>query len=193
MIVTVQTTRDHLLALATAADRNAGAAATAQRWGRELATVLAAGGRLLACGNGGSAAEAQHLTGELVGRFRHDRRPFAGIALHADTSAGTAILNDYGGDELYARQVLAHGRPGDILVALSTSGTSSNVLAAAKAAHDVGMTVWSLTGPPPNPLAAISDDAIAVEAPTMATVQEIHLCLVHAVCLAMDESLGVGP
>jgi D-sedoheptulose 7-phosphate isomerase len=191
--MSVDVVRDHLLALATAAERNADAATTVHRWGRDLAGVLSAGGRLLACGNGGSAAEAQHLTGELVGRFRHDRRPFSGIALHADTSAGTAILNDYGRDEMFARQVLAHGRPGDVLVAFSTSGTSSNVLAAAKAAHDIGVTVWSLTGPPPNPLAAISDDAVTVCAPTVATVQEIHLSLVHALCVALDETLGVGP
>jgi D-sedoheptulose 7-phosphate isomerase len=190
--VTVQTTRDHLLALSSAAERNADAATTVHQWGVQLAEILGSGGRLLACGNGGSAAEAQHLTGELVGRFRLDRRPFSGIALHADTSAGTAILNDYGGDELYARQVMAHGRPGDVLVALSTSGTSSNVIAAAKAAHDVGMIVWSLTGAAPNPLGALSDDAVCVEAPSVATVQEIHLCLVHALCLAFDEALGVG-
>ena len=190
--MTASSTRDHLLALSSAAARNADAAGTVERWGAELAEILGSGGRLLACGNGGSAAEAQHLTGELVGRFRLDRPPFSGIALHADTSAGTAILNDYGGDELYARQVVAHGRPGDVLVALSTSGTSSNVLAAAKAAHDVGMIVWSLTGAAPNPLAALSDDAVCVEAPSAATVQEIHLCLVHALCLAFDEALEVG-
>ena len=85
--------------------------------------MYARDGRLLACGNGGSAAEAQHLTGELVGRFRHDRRPLSAIALHADTSALTAILNDYGTEEFYARQVRAHGRSGDILMAFSTSGT----------------------------------------------------------------------
>lgn len=181
----------HLLALSEAAGRAVVAAPTVQRWGEQLAGVVSAGGRLLACGNGGSAAEAQHLTGELVGRFRHDRRPYAAIALHADTSAATAILNDYGPDEFYARQVFAHGRPGDILVALSTSGTSSNVLAAAKAAREVGMTVWSLTGPGPNPLAAISDDAVCVEAPTTATVQEVHLSLIHGLCLAMDHALGV--
>jgi D-sedoheptulose 7-phosphate isomerase len=191
--MTVQVTRDHLEALAAAAVRNADAAATIHAWAVDLASVLEGGGRLLACGNGGSAAEAQHLTGELVGRFRRDRRPYAGIALHADTSAGTAIINDYGVDELYARQVLAHGRPGDVLIALSTSGTSSNVLAAAKTARDVGLTVWSLTGPAPNPLAAISDDAICVAAPTMATVQEIHLSLVHALCLSFDHALGVEP
>jgi D-sedoheptulose 7-phosphate isomerase len=182
---------DHLLALARAAEENTPAAVVARSWGQQLAVLLPAGGRLLACGNGGSAAEAQHLTGELVGRFRNDRAPYAALALHTDTSATTAILNDYGLDEVYARQVYAHGRPGDVLVALTTSGTSSNVLAAAKAAHDVGLTVWALTGPAPNPLAALADDAVCVEAQTTATVQEIHLCLVHAICLAMDAALGV--
>ncbi len=160
-------------------------------WGRHLAGVLDAGGRLLACGNGGSAAEAQHLTGELIGRYLHDRRPLSAIALHADTSALTAIGNDYGGHETFARQVFAHGRPGDVLIALSTSGTSRNVVSAAKAAHEIGMTAWALTGPAPNTLAAVCDDAIAVEAPSLATVQEIHLAVVHALCAAVDDALGV--
>lgn len=190
-MITTSLCTDHLRTLADAAAQNLHAATTVHRWGEALAVVLTGGGRLLACGNGGSAAEAQHLTGELVGRFRSDRRPYAAIALHADTSAGTAIINDYGADELYARQVVAHGRSGDVLVALSTSGTSGNVLAAAKAAHDVGVIVWALTGPAPNPLAAIADDAVCVEAPTTATVQEIHLSLVHALCLSLDHALGV--
>ena len=162
-----------------------------ESWGRHLAGVLDRGGRLLACGNGGSAAEAQHLTGELVGRFLHDRRPLSAIALHADTSALTAIGNDYGGHDSFARQVFAHGRPGDVIIALSTSGASRNVVAAAKAGHEVGMTAWALTGPAPNQLAAVCDDAIAVEAPSAATVQEIHLALVHAMCIAIDDALGV--
>jgi D-sedoheptulose 7-phosphate isomerase len=162
-----------------------------ETWGRHLGGVLDGGGRLLACGNGGSAAEAQHLTGELVGRFRHERRPLSAIALHADTSALTAISNDYGGHESFARQVFAHGRPGDVLITLSTSGVSRNVVSAAKAAHEVGMTAWALTGPAPNTLAALCDDAIAVEAPSAATVQEIHLAIVHALCIAIDDTLGV--
>jgi D-sedoheptulose 7-phosphate isomerase len=160
-------------------------------WGRHLAGVLDAGGRLLACGNGGSAAEAQHLTGELVGRYLHDRCPLSAIALHADTSALTAIGNDYGGHQTFARQVFAHGRPGDVLIALSTSGTSRNVVSAAKAAHEIGMTAWALTGPVPNTLAAVCDDAIAVEAASVATVQEVHLAVVHALCAAVDDALGV--
>ena len=98
-------------------------------WGRHLATVLQRGGRLLTVGNGGSAAQAQHLSSELVGRYRDDRPPFSALALHAETSALTAIANDYPPRELFARQVHAHGRPGDVLIALSTSGRSPNVLA----------------------------------------------------------------
>jgi D-sedoheptulose 7-phosphate isomerase len=184
--------REHLAALRVALARMEDiAGARAASWGHHLAGVLGGGGRLLACGNGGSAAEAQHLTGELVGRFRHDRRPLSAIALHADTSSLTAITNDYGGHESFARQVFAHGRPGDVLIALSTSGASRNVVSAAKAAHEVGMTAWALTGPAPNTLAAVCDDAIAVEAPSAATVQEIHLAIVHAVCIAIDDALGV--
>jgi D-sedoheptulose 7-phosphate isomerase len=184
--------REHFAALRIALTRLEDiVGARIESWGRHLAGVLDGGGRLLACGNGGSAAEAQHLTGELVGRFLYERRPLSAIALHADTSALTAIGNDYGGHELFARQVFAHGRPGDVLIALSTSGASRNVVAAAKAAHEVGMSVWALTGPAPNTLAALCDDAIAVEAPSAATVQEIHLVLVHALCIAIDHALGV--
>jgi D-sedoheptulose 7-phosphate isomerase len=182
---------EHFAALCKALQRTSSHAPEIHGWGRELATVFRAGGRLLACGNGGSAAEAQHLTGELVGRFRNERRPLSAIALHADTSAGTAIVNDYGEHELFARQVRAHGRPGDILVLLSTSGTSQNVVSAAKAAHDIGVTTWAMTGPAPNPLAALCDRAIAVEAPSTATVQEVHLALVHTLCAALDEALGI--
>ncbi|MFP5282787.1 MAG: SIS domain-containing protein [Actinomycetes bacterium] len=181
----------HLAALARAAEVAVTAASTVEAWAEHLAEVLGSGGRLLACGNGGSAAEAQHLTGEIVGRFRADRRPYAALALHADTSTLTAVANDYGWDEVYARQVRGHGYPGDVLMAFSTSGTSANVLGAVAAAREVGLTVWSLTGPAPNPLAAMSDASIAVDAPTTATVQEIHLALVHALCGAFDAALGV--
>lgn len=180
----------HISALAEALDRIGGEAPRVNAWGRHLAGVLTSGGRLLACGNGGSAAEAQHLTAELVGRFNGERMPLSAISLHADTSALTAIANDYGVEEVFARGVRAHGRPGDVLVTLSTSGTSANVLAAVKAAHESGMTSWALTGPAPNPLAAMCDDAICVEAASTATVQEIHLLLVHGVCMAVDDTVG---
>ena len=164
-----------------------------ERWGTHLADVLLGGGRLLAAGNGGSAADAQHLTAELVGRFRDDRQPLSALALHAETSSVTAIGNDYGYDDVFRRQVAAHGRTGDVLVAISTSGTSTNVLEAVRAAHHAGMQAWALTGPGPNPLASIADDHVAVDAPSTATTQEVHGVLVHALCAAVDRVvLGVA-
>jgi D-sedoheptulose 7-phosphate isomerase len=183
---------DHLRALVEGARRLEPAAATIRSWAEDLAQVFAAGGMVLSCGNGGSAAEAQHLTGELVGRFRAERAPLPAIALCADSATTTAIVNDYGSEEMFARQVRGYGRPGDVLVALSTSGSSPNVVAAAKAGLEIGLTVWALTGPAPNPLAAMADAAIAVDAPTTATVQELHLSIVHALCLALDSALGVS-
>jgi phosphoheptose isomerase len=162
-----------------------------EAWGRRLADVLVRGGRLLTAGNGGSAAEAQHLAAELVGRYRDDRAPFSAIALCAESAAVTAIGNDYGGDEVFARQVRAHGRPGDVLVALSTSGRSPNVLAAADAAADCGIVTWALTGAPGNPLAGRADECLAVDSPHTATVQEIHLIAIHLLCAAVDESLAL--
>jgi D-sedoheptulose 7-phosphate isomerase len=160
-----------------------------EEWGSELARVLTNGGRLLAAGNGGSAAEAQHLTGELVGRYAEERQPLSAIALHADTSSLTAISNDYGPADAFARQVRAHGRAGDVLLALSTSGRSPNLLAAAETALGCGLTVWALTGPAPNPLAELADDAVTVSARRTATVQEIHLVLVHLLCTTVDAAV----
>jgi D-sedoheptulose 7-phosphate isomerase len=179
----------HFDALTDAVGRAKAEAGRVIGWGTELARVFDGGGRLLACGNGGSAAEAQHLTAELVGRFHAERMPLSAISLHAETSALTAIINDYGEDEMFARGVRAHGRPGDVLVALSTSGSSRNVLSAVKAAHDAGMVTWALTGRAPNPLADICHEAICVDAESTATVQEVHLLLVHVLCMALDEVL----
>jgi D-sedoheptulose 7-phosphate isomerase len=182
---------EHLAALAQAAGAADELTPVVAGWAERLAEVFTAGGRVLTCGNGGSASEAQHLTGELVGRFRHDRQPLSAIALCADSAATTAIMNDYGVEDVFARQVRAHGRTGDVLIAFSTSGTSPNVVAAAKAALEIGVSVWALTGAAPNPLAALSDSAIPVAAPTVATVQEMHLSMVHALCIALDDALGV--
>jgi D-sedoheptulose 7-phosphate isomerase len=163
-----------------------------ERWGAHLAAVLSGGGRLLGAGNGGSAAQVQHLTSELVGRYRDERRPFSALALHAETSSLTAIGNDYGPDALFARQVVAHGRPGDVLVLLSTSGRSGNVLAAAEAGAEAGLAVWALTGPAPNPLAVQADDALTVDSPWTATVQEVHQVVIHLLCAAVDVSVGAS-
>ncbi len=164
-----------------------------EAWGAELAAVLIRGGRLLAVGNGGSAAEAQHLTAELVGRFETGRPPLAAIALHAETSSLTAIGNDFGYDEVFARQVEAHGRPGDVLLLLSTSGKSTNLLTAARRARRVGLGVWALCGPTPNPLADTADRLLAIDTPSPAAVQEVHLVAVHALCAAVERSLTDRP
>ncbi|MFG2089633.1 SIS domain-containing protein [Spirillospora sp. NPDC048824] len=182
-----------LEALAEAALRFREHVPTIGTWGRRLAGVLRGGGRLLACGNGGSAAEAQHLTAELVGRFEDERRPLSAIPLHCDTSSVTAIGNDYGPADMFARQVQAHGRPGDVLMCLSTSGRSPNVVAAAHRARHLGITAWAITGPGPNALAGACDDAITVEAAATSTVQEIHLAAIHLLCGVIDDVLGVRP
>jgi D-sedoheptulose 7-phosphate isomerase len=158
------------------------------RWGRHLARVLVGGGRLLVAGNGGSAAEAQHLSAELVGKLRDDRPAYSAIALHAETSSFTAIGNDYGFEQVFARQVQAHGRPGDVLLLLSTSGRSKNLMAAADAAREWKVTSWAMTGPPPNPLGMCCDDVLAVPADSQ-TVQELHLVAVHVLCEQIEAAL----
>lgn len=184
---------EHLDQLREAVQRFDSCIEVAEAWGAEMARVLTNGGRLLAAGNGGSAAQAQHLTGELVGRYRDDRPPYSAICLSAETSSLTAICNDYPAEELFARQVEAHGRPGDLLVLMSTSGTSTNILAAAERGRRAGLRVWAFTGPQPNPLAATAHEALCVEAPFTATVQELHLVALHVLCAAFDREIGVIP
>jgi D-sedoheptulose 7-phosphate isomerase len=184
--------RVHLAALRRPLDELEASVDRLDGWGRHLAGVLMGGGRLLAVGNGGSAAQAQHLTSELVGRYRDERRPFSALALHAETSSVTAIGNDYGADDVFARQVRAHGREGDVLVSLSTSGRSPNVLAAMAAARERGLVTWALTGRAPNPLVDASDDAVVVDAPYTATVQEVHQIVVHLLCAAVDVAVGAS-
>nr|WP_205704961.1 glycosyltransferase [Kineococcus indalonis] len=159
------------------------------RWGRELVRVVDEGGRLLVAGNGGSAAEAQHLTAELVGRFLGERRPLSAISLHAETSTVTAIANDYGVEEVFARQVEGHGRPGDVLLLLSASGRSANLLRAAERARECGLTVWAMTTSVPNPLAELADEAVVMPGPSTSAIQEGHLMAVHTLCVAVEAHL----
>ena len=189
------TGRDHVASLTSALRSLDASVDTLDRWGGLLADVLCgeSRGRLLAAGNGGSAAQAQHLTAELVGRYRADRPPFSAICLTAETSSLTAIANDYPADELFARQVEAHGRAGDVLVLLSTSGRSPNAVAAARRARECGITVLGMTGPAPNPLAAACDDAVCIDSPWTATVQECHLVALHLVCAAFDAAVLAEP
>jgi D-sedoheptulose 7-phosphate isomerase len=178
----------HLDRLADAIDLMRAETPRLIRWGEHLARVLVGGGRLLVAGNGGSAAEAQHLTAELVGKMREDRMALSALALSAETSSVTAIGNDYGYERVFARQVEAHGRPGDVLVLLSTSGRSPNLIAAAEAARERQVTSWALTGSLPNPLAMRCDDALALPADSP-TVQELQLVAVHVLCGQVDAAL----
>lgn len=183
----------HLAGLAAALPPYRVVAGRLATWGRDLASTLRRGGRLLVAGNGGSAAEAHHLAAELVGRLRDDRQPLSAIALSAETSSLTAIGNDYGYQEVFARQVRAHGRADDGLLLLSVSGRSRNLLAAARAGAALGLRVFTLTGAAPNPLADLSADAVAVPAPDPQVVQELHLVSVHVLCEHIERNLPPEP
>jgi glycosyltransferase involved in cell wall biosynthesis/phosphoheptose isomerase len=185
------TPAEHLATLTDSLHRLEGELETLSSWGERLAARLLAGGRLLAVGNGGSAAQAQHLTAELVGRYQSERQPLSAICLHADTSSLTAIGNDYGAEEMFARQVRAHGRPGDVLLAMSTSGRSPNVVGAVHAARACGIEAWALTGPAPNPLAGLCDAAVSFDCAMPATVQELHQVALHLICGAVDREVAL--
>ncbi|MEI8001233.1 MAG: SIS domain-containing protein [Actinomycetes bacterium] len=161
---------------------------------RAVADSFVQGGKLLAAGNGGSAAEAQHFTAELVGRLypHRERRALPAVALHADTSALTAVGNDYGYDQVFARQVEAIGRPGDVLVVLSTSGRSPNLVAAVDVANRSGLVTVGLLGPGGSPLHGACTHVLAVPSDSMAAVQECHLVLVHLLAEAVEDHLGEG-
>jgi len=153
---------------------------------------ITGGGKVMACGNGGSAADAQHFAAELVGRFERERPGLAAIALTTDTSILTAIGNDYDFAAIYSKQVQALGQPGDVLIAISTSGNSANVLAAIEAAHAREMTVVALTGRTGGRLRALLSDTdvlIAVPHDRTARIQEVHLLSLHCLCDAIDFQL----
>jgi D-sedoheptulose 7-phosphate isomerase len=144
------------------------------------------GGKILACGNGGSAAQAQHLAAELVGRFREERRALPGIALSADTATLTSLGNDYGYERVFARQVEALARPGDLLFAISTSGQSPNVVRAAQSARELGCVVVALTGARGGALAAHADLLLVAPSTVVARIQEVHMLCIHAIADALD-------
>ncbi len=153
---------------------------------------ITAGGKVLACGNGGSAADAQHFAAEFVGRFERERPGLAAIALTTDTSILTAIGNDYNYDVVFSKQVQALGQPGDVLLAMSTSGNSANVLAAVQAAHAKDMTVVALTGHKGGKMNALLTDTdvhICVPHDRTARIQEVHLLTLHCLCDAVDLQL----
>lgn len=152
-------------------------------------------GKILACGNGGSAADAQHFAAEMTGRFEKERMELAAVALTTDTSALTAIGNDYGFEQVFSKQVRALGRAGDILVGISTSGNSANVIEAIKAAHERDMNVIALTGRDGGRIASLlkdSDILLNVPHQRTARIQEIHILLIHALCDCIDSTLLDG-
>ena len=157
--------------------------------GRALVKVIARGGKILFLGCGGSAAMAQHLAAELVVRFRENRRPLPGVAV-TDSAVLTAAANDFGWEQALARPVLALARPGDAVVALSTSGESPAVLEAARAALKVGALLVALTGVGPNTLASLARHAILVPSRDTARVQEMHLLLGHMLCQMIEDGCG---
>ncbi len=161
-----------------------------------LSNALANGGRVLACGNGGSAADAQHFAAELVGRFERERPELAAVALSTDSSILTAIGNDYGFDQVFARQVRALGQPGDVLLAISTSGNSPNVVEAVRAAQERDMSVIGLSGKGGGQLTALLRDVdvhLCVPHDRTARIQELHLLMIHCICDGVDWTLMGEP
>ena len=160
-----------------------------------LINCLMNDGKILICGNGGSAGDAQHFAAEMTGRFEQERMELAAIALTTDTSALTAIGNDYGFDHIFSKQVRALGRTGDVLVGISTSGNSSNVIEAIKAAHEREMSVIAFTGRDGGKIAALlkdNDILLNVPHPRTARIQENHIDLIHALCDCIDTMLLEG-
>ena len=156
-----------------------------------IAGALRAGGKVMFCGNGGSAADSQHLAAELTGRFIKDRDPLAAIALSTDTSALTCIGNDYSFEHVFLRQVQALGRPGDCLVGISTSGNSENVIRAVETAGSNGITTVGLLGRDGGRLAALVDHAIIVPHGETARIQEAHILIGHTLCGSVEQQLGL--
>lgn len=166
------------------------AQATAVNNAAQLITdALAAGGKAIFCGNGGSAADSQHLAAELMGRYLMDRRPLPALALTVDTSALTAIGNDYGFDAVFARQLRGIGRVGDVLIGISTSGGSPNVVAAMRAAREMGIHTIAMTGTNPSPMSELADVAVQVPATRTNRIQEMHIAAGHIICGLVEAAL----
>ena len=173
---------EHLAVTAAAASLLPAVAALAAR----ITESLERGGTVLTFGNGGSAAEAQHFAGELLGRFRATRRPLRAIALSTDPSVVTCIANDFSYDDLFARQVEAMARPGDVAIGISTSGRSENVVRGLRAARQQGAVAVAWTGADPGPAGEAADVVIAAPTTTTARIQEVHTVVMHTICVAID-------
>jgi D-sedoheptulose 7-phosphate isomerase len=183
---------DHFRESIATKQRAESLAADIVRAAEAMSASLAGDGKVLSCGNGGSAADAQHFSAELLGRFERERRGLPAVALTTDTSTLTAVANDYDYDEIFAKQVTALGRSGDVLLAISTSGNSPNVLRAIAAGHTQGMTIVALTGRDGGDIAAaLGENDIEIRVPSKRTcrVQETHILVIHCLCDLIDERL----
>lgn len=181
--------RDHAKVIQESAAR---LPATLEQVAAELYQCLERGNKVLACGNGGSASDAEHFVAELVGRYRDERRALPAMTLAGGMASITAIANDYGYETVFARQVEAVAQPGDLLFAISTSGNSRNVLAAVKAARSRSCRIVGLTGSTGGDLAAKVDVLIAAPSKTTARIQEVHILCLHIICEALDRKLLAG-
>jgi len=177
--------REHL-EVANALPRIASDVATAVEM---ISASLSGGGTLFLAGNGGSAADAQHIAAELTGRFLRERRALRALALHGNSSAITAIGNDYGYDQVFARELSAHARPGDVLIAISTSGNSPNILRAVETARDAGMMVIGLTGETGGKMRLLCDVCLCAPSQRTARIQEMHITIGHTICELVEERL----
>jgi D-sedoheptulose 7-phosphate isomerase len=170
------------LAALERATRDAAMLAAARAIAAAMTAALRAGNKLMIVGNGGSAADAQHIAAEIIGRYKQDRPGYAALALTTDTSVLTAVANDYGFEQVFARQVEGLGRRGDVLLALSTSGRSPNILAALRKARDIGLVTIGFTGLKGETLGALCDHLLVAPTDDTPVVQQIHLAVAHGIC-----------
>jgi len=185
--------KEHLSASRDAFAKAAGDAAflaSIEKIAEAVAGALASGGKVLLCGNGGSAADAQHIAAELVGRYEAERAALAAIALTTDTSALTAIGNDYGFDHVFERQVLALGKKGDVLIAISTSGKSANILKALEAAKKLGLVTIGFSGAKDGPMAKLCDLMLRASSDKTPIIQQIHITAAHVICGIVERRLA---
>jgi D-sedoheptulose 7-phosphate isomerase len=166
--------------------------AAARKIAAAIVAALRAGNKLLIIGNGGSAADAQHIAAEIIGRYKRDRPGYAAIALTTDTSALTAITNDYGFEQVFARQVEGLGQPGDVLLALSTSGRSPNILAALRKARERGLVTVGFTGTKGEAMGASCDHLLIAPSDDTPVVQQIHLAVAHGICEEIEQTMMRG-
>lgn len=187
-----QTIVDHFRNSCEALDRAAhddGLTTSILAISQAIAEAFRAGGKVLIAGNGGSAADAQHIAGEMLSRMNYDRNPLPAIALTTDTSVLTAVGNDYGFDQVFERQVRGLGRRGDVFVAISTSGRSPNVMTALRAARELGLVNIAFTGSGPREMNALCDHCLAAPATSTPIIQQIHIVAAHAICGLVEEAL----